>query len=72
MDSDAGAAYPGKDHADTDSVCDTSAQNVNTAIENFGVLELKAQSALSGIILGSRVTEYVVVGSVVGEKPGPG
>ena len=72
MDSDAGAAYPGKDHADTDSVCGTLAQNVNTAIVSFGVLESKGQSSLSGIILGSRVTDYVVVGSVVGEKPGPG
>ena len=36
MDSDAGVAYPSTDQAGTDSVCDTSAHNVNT--EKIGIV----------------------------------
>ena len=76
MDSDAGVVYPSTDQAGIDSVCDTSAENVNTEtgnvnteeinILNFGVLEPKSQPALSSTI----VTDYGVVEVVVGGRPG--
>ena len=77
VDSDAGVAYPSTDQAGTDSVCDTSAHNVNTEkigivnteeinVLNFGVLEPKSQPALSSTI----VTDYGVVEVVVGGRPG--
>ena len=36
MDSDAGVVYPSTDQPGTDSVCDTSAYNVNT--EKIGIV----------------------------------
>ena len=76
MDSDAGVVYPSTDQAGIDSVCDTSAENVNTEtgmvnteeinVLNFGVLEPKSQPVLSSTI----VTDYGVVEVVVGGRPG--